>query len=195
MFHSFRTRAGARTGSDKPDGLPASWNSMLRRDRFNPLTERLFEADSRRTHASRRPITSCEVVDFSDGPVIAHHAKLLNFCDSVVISATPPVPDWGRGLAGAGHHLLCVNVDIFEDVDCAVSYLQEFREIAPLASVIIASSGFARDEFDSSRAVITDISLRLPLSCRSLETALLQVSRETGTQTQRRAAAPICTRL
>jgi hypothetical protein len=90
-------------------------------------------------------------------------------------------PDAGTGTilelndianSNADYSILVVNMDAFSSIDAGVDALLQFRDMRPDVTVVVASSAVAGDDLETSRRVICDATLRLPVSSDRLEKGL-----------------------
>jgi hypothetical protein len=73
----------------------------------------------------------------------------------------------------SGRAILVADLDRAGNFSAALDALNRLRRRKPQYPVILLSSAFAEDDFSLSRLAISDISLKLPISCKlSLEQVL-----------------------
>lgn len=69
---------------------------------------------------------------------------------------------------------LFVDVDGLGGIEAVIDDLLDLRRYLPKLPVVLISSEFSRDEFDLTRVSICDCSLKAPLTCESVDYAIMQ---------------------
>lgn len=69
-------------------------------------------------------------------------------------------------------NIAIVDVDVFETYAEAIEFLSEFRSLAPMTPTVIGSRRFRYNDFSTERSLITDASVKLPVSKVGLGMAL-----------------------